>query len=325
MKQKDNLLAWRALAVTVETGNITQTALLLDLDSAKVSRLIAGLEKEIGFELLVKNRRPFIPTDRCRQILPMVLPLLDGFSRLDEFCAGTAQKILIRFSAPVEMTQQFYSQELLQYSHLNPRIQFSMLPEMTVRELLAGDTDVAVVNQSSADQSEIVARHVVSNSTPVFASPQYLEAHGVPRTPEDLSRHVGLLQVMPNNAPTMILYRDGVASNIIHWQNIYLSHDQFLIRNMVLNHQGITPDLYLGHVVEELRQGKIVPILPGWERQNWNMHILARRDRYLSDPVIRDFVNWFSQVENKQCVERIMQARSAIEEARAKGLAENYE
>ena len=78
---------------------------------------------------------------------------------------------------------------------------------------------------------------------------------------------------MPNNAPTMILYRDGVASNIIHWQNIYLSHDQFLIRNMVLNHQGITPDLYLGHVVEELRQGKIVPILPGWERQNWNMHI----------------------------------------------------
>lgn len=57
MKQKDNLLAWRALAVTVETGNITQTALLLDLDSAKVSRLIAGLEKEIGFELLVKNRR----------------------------------------------------------------------------------------------------------------------------------------------------------------------------------------------------------------------------------------------------------------------------
>lgn len=87
MKQKDNLLAWRALAVTVETGNITQTALLLDLDSAKVSRLIAGLEKEIGFELLVKNRRPFIPTDRCRQILPMVLPLLDGFSRLDEFCA----------------------------------------------------------------------------------------------------------------------------------------------------------------------------------------------------------------------------------------------
>lgn len=325
MKQKDNLLAWRALAVTVETGNITQTALLLDLDSAKVSRLIAGLEKEIGFELLVKNRRPFIPTDRCRQILPMVLPLLDGFSRLDEFCAGTAQKILIRFSAPVEMTQQFYSQELLQYSHLNPRIQFSMLPEMTVRELLAGDTDVAVVNQSPADQSEIVARHVVSNSTPVFASPQYLEAHGVPRTPEDLSRHVGLLQVMPNNAPTMILYRDGVASNIIHWQNIYLSHDQFLIRNMVLNHQGITPDLYLGHVVEELRQGKIVPILLGWERQNWNMHILARRDRYLSDPVIRDFVNWFSQVENKQCVERIMQARSAIEEARAKGLAENYE
>lgn len=41
--------------------------------------------------------------------------------------------------------------------------------------------------------------------------------------------------------------------------------------------------------------------------------------------MIRDFVNWFSQVENKQCVERIMQARSAIEEARAKGLAENYE
>ena len=192
MKQKDNLLAWRALAVTVETGNITQTALLLDLDSAKVSRLLAGLEKDVGFELLVKNKRPFIPTDRCRQILPMVIPLLDGFSKLDEFCEGTSHKILIRFSAPVEMTQQFYSQELMQYSRLNPRVQFSMLPEMTVRDLLNGDTDIAVVNHSPADQSEIVTRHVVSNSTPLFPSPPYLEAHGVPRTPEDLSHHVGL-------------------------------------------------------------------------------------------------------------------------------------
>ena len=93
----------------------------------------------------------------------------------------------------------------------------------------------------------------------------------------------------------------------------------------MLNHQGITPDLYLGHVVQELKEGKIVPILPGWERQDWNMHILARRDRYLSDPAIRDFVNWFSQVENRGCIERIMAARSAIEEARAKGLVPNFE
>ncbi len=79
-------------------------------------------------------------------------------------------RFLIRFSAPVEMTQQFYSQELMQYSRLNPRVQFSMLPEMTVRDLLNGDTDIAVVNHSPADQSEIVTRHVVSNSTPIFAS-----------------------------------------------------------------------------------------------------------------------------------------------------------
>ncbi|MVX57475.1 helix-turn-helix domain-containing protein [Parasutterella muris] len=58
MKQKDNLLAWRALAVTVETGNITQTALLLDLDSAKVSRLIAGLEKRLVLSFLLKTADP---------------------------------------------------------------------------------------------------------------------------------------------------------------------------------------------------------------------------------------------------------------------------
>lgn len=320
MKQKENLLAWKALTITVETGNITQTAHLLDVDSAKVSRLVSGLEKELGFDLLVKDHRPFVPTERCRQILTMVQPLLDGFNRLDEFCAGTAQKRLIRISAPVEMMQQFYSEELMQYSRLNPSIQFSMLPEMTVKQLLDGDTDIALVNHSPANQSKIVARHVVSNSTPIFATPQYLLEHGVPRNPEDLIHHTGLLQVMPNTAPTMILYKDGVASKIIQWGNVYLSHDQFLIRNLVLNHQGITPDLYLGHIIKELREGRIVPVMKGWERQNWNMHILARKDQYIEDSEIRNFMNWFSQIENRNCVERIMEARKAIEEAKANGL-----
>lgn len=60
--------------------------------------------------------------------------------------------------------------------------------------------------------------------------------------------------------------------------------------------------------------------MKGWERQNWNMHILARKDQYIEDSEIRNFMNWFSQIENRNCVERIMEARKAIEEAKANGL-----
>lgn len=69
MKKLDNLLAWKVFKLALETGNLTQASIQLDLDTAAASRLIDGLERELGEKLLYRNRRPFIATTTGDEIL----------------------------------------------------------------------------------------------------------------------------------------------------------------------------------------------------------------------------------------------------------------
>ncbi|WP_290100669.1 LysR family transcriptional regulator, partial [Turicimonas muris] len=62
MKKEDSLLAWRVFVNALETGNLTQTSIMLDIDPAAASRHLDSLEAALGVQLLYRNRRPFIAT-----------------------------------------------------------------------------------------------------------------------------------------------------------------------------------------------------------------------------------------------------------------------
>ena len=58
MKCLQNLLAWQVFVAACRTRSISEAAVLADIDLPKASRLIAGLEKELGkslFEILPRN------------------------------------------------------------------------------------------------------------------------------------------------------------------------------------------------------------------------------------------------------------------------------
>ena len=78
MKPTDNLLAWDAFLLTCRTGSITRTAVLLDAELSKTSRLLSDLEAELGFPLFDKKRRPMVPTPEGAALLAKVEPFAVG-------------------------------------------------------------------------------------------------------------------------------------------------------------------------------------------------------------------------------------------------------
>lgn len=129
MNNTQNIQAWEALILTVKTGNISQTALLMGLDISKVSRLIAGLEEELGYPLLIKTKRPFKPTKKCEAIVDVADPLIKGFKQLEEYSKGVAKRSIFRIASPIEIAQEFYSEKLIAYSRTHPQINFEIVPE----------------------------------------------------------------------------------------------------------------------------------------------------------------------------------------------------
>lgn len=294
MKTIDNLEAWEVLVVAARTRSLSRTAIVLDLDLPKVSRLLHNLEEELGFALFDKSHRPIAPTPRCAELVKSVEPLVTGFRNLEIFSRNhLSDKLTIRFAAPIELARLFFSEALLRYSSDHPDVEFTILPEVHPDAIRADTVDAIVANHLPLDDSGLVVRQYNSSSTPVFATPEYLNKHGIPKSPEDLSEHTGLLLKTVAHDPTDVLYNVGGDCAPIRWKNTFMTHDQMSLKQLLLNHQGITVDLYAGHVLEELQNGTVVPILEGWEREVWTMCLITRLEDERNSPRLRAFAEWF--------------------------------
>ncbi len=294
MNPKDNLTAWKALVVATKTGSISRTALVLDMELTRVSRLLADLEAALGFSLFDKSRRPMRPTAPCIELVRQVEPLVDGFRKLLSEEKPAEETLVIRFAAPNELMSDFFASYLCTYSEQHPEITFSLLSEIGPEQMHAAPVDVAVVNHRPDDESGLVLRHFNASATVPLASPEYLKRRGVPKTIEDLAAHTGLLQDSPNNVPTAVLYQNGHPSPPIRWKRTLLASDQLVLKRLVLEHQGIALDLFLGHVVEDIQARRIVPVLPGWERTPWHMALVTRTEDEQRSPRLRAFAEWFA-------------------------------
>lgn len=316
MPLKDDLAAWRALLLTSRTGKISQTALSMDLTTSKVSRLLIGLEEELGYPLFDKTRRPLYPTERCRQLLAVLEPILKDFQYIQEPTFGIEGRSLIRVGAPVEASLDFYCFDYARFWEENPGVEFEILPEVSERDVRDRKVDVAMLNHMPEDASEFKIRPVATTTTFPMATPEYLRRFGTPKTLADLANHRGLLLKTHTFPVTRFLQKQDQTSSVLQWKSVFYTHDQFMLKKLVLNHWGITVDLYGGHVLAELERGELVPVLEGWSRPPWNMCVVTCQDVEMANQDIARFAAWWSEHQNYEDNVRMTHSRELIEKFR---------
>lgn len=79
-----------ALLCTIEERSLTAAAEKLGYTTSGVSRMMAALERETGFPLLVRSRSGVVPTDECRQLLPLMQEMLALANRYDQLSGELA-------------------------------------------------------------------------------------------------------------------------------------------------------------------------------------------------------------------------------------------
>ena len=79
---------YEELITVVETGSLTAAADSLGYTLSGISRSMSALEKEMGFQLLNRNKKGVIPTKECMAILPYVKELLESSRHLQQRAAS---------------------------------------------------------------------------------------------------------------------------------------------------------------------------------------------------------------------------------------------
>ena len=80
---------YRALVCAIETGSLSAAAEKLQYTPSGISRMIAALEEENGFPLLLRDRNGVRPTDACEKLIPAIRELLHA----GESCAQLSAQL----------------------------------------------------------------------------------------------------------------------------------------------------------------------------------------------------------------------------------------
>jgi DNA-binding transcriptional LysR family regulator len=280
------------LAAVVETGGFAKAAQALGLSQPAVSRAVARLEARVGVRLLDRTTRSVTLTDEGRRFYEHVGPLLSGIEEAAAQAAGSSATVRGRLRVNVD---PFFSHLILAprlgaFLDRYPEITLDFVTSEHVGDLVAGGFDVAIRFGEPAGSSAVV-RKLIDTRILTVAAPAYLDRHGRPVHPADLTGH------------DCIQYRNPLTGQLFQWEfhqagkvlpvattGRLLLTDVGTMLRVCLAGAGIAQVMALG-VQNLLGQGRLVELFPDWPDETFPLYAL-HPSRHLPPAKVRAFMEF---------------------------------
>lgn len=186
----DLFTSMAAFVRATEEGSFTAAADELDISAQMVGRHVRYLEQWVGGKLLNKTTRQQCLTEvgslfyeRCKSILAEVEATESATMELLAEPRGR-----LRIAAPVGFGQARLISLLPQFLDAHPHIQVDLYLTNRLVDVVEEEFDAVIRNITPGDDS-LVAKYLLTQTFSLCAAPTYLERHGTPRHPSDLTAH----------------------------------------------------------------------------------------------------------------------------------------
>ncbi|CAM2857802.1 LysR family transcriptional regulator [Vibrio rarus] len=284
-----------------ESGRIGKAGESLGLSTTNASQRIQQLESSLNVKLLHRSTRVVSLThegevflEHARRILNDIEQAKNAFRHDNEQVQGKI-KLTVSASYGRIYIVPFLPEFLQRHPNLQVEIDFT---DRNV-DIVEKGYDLAF-RMGSLPSNSLLARRIADNPSVIVASPQYLNTHGIPKTPEDLIDHA------------CIPFADQD-----HWQFRHTSGNRYSIPvkgALTLNWGDAISDMVeanmgiglasLWHVAPSIKMGKAVPILQEYEVYPRTNIWAVRPGGRVTPGRVKVFLDYIEQVITKTNVER---------------------
>jgi DNA-binding transcriptional LysR family regulator len=274
-----------------ELSSLSRAAEALGLSNAAASRHLAALEERLAARLVQRNTRRLHLTDVGEEFYRRCKPLLGELREAESIVNAAVLKPtgLLRVTASLSFSMIVIAPLLPEFAERYPDLRVEIVVSNRYTDLLESGIDVAIRNLEFEHDSAITVRRLAETKRVLAASPQYLQRHGTPRTPDELTRHRLLIYNLANQPHQLRFTRNGAVTSL-PVQGILEANDGQVIRAAALKHHGILlQPMYIIH--DDVVAGRLVPILGEWELQRLTINVAYPTRRHLPAKV-RCFVDF---------------------------------
>lgn len=186
----DRLEAMTILLEAVDAGSLSAAGRRLHIPLATVSRRVSELEEHLKIRLLLRGSRKLVLTDAGRDYVASCRRILEDITEAERVASGEyrAPQGELVISAPVSLSRTHILPILVDFLAAYPDVKVRLSQSDRAVNLIEEHVDLAV-RLGSLPDSSLIATRVGLVRRVLCASPQYLEARGTPKLPEDLADH----------------------------------------------------------------------------------------------------------------------------------------
>lgn len=284
----DKLRIFHAVA---EAESFTRAGTSLNLSQSAVSRQISNLEDSLGVILFHRHARGLVLTEQGEILKKAAaeiftkLSLIEG--QLTDTQTTTTGTLTITVSDFIGST--WLAPKLKEFRDLHPDIQLTILFEDRILNLGMREADAAL-RLRRTKQGDVIEKHLTGISFHIAGSKDYLDAHGRPKTPDDLKNHCLIAfpqdTYAPFTNPNWIF--DVAKINPATHYNVMMMNSMYAIHKAVKTGAGLAvlPDYLI------CKNDNLEMVLPDLQRPSVDLYFTYPEERRHSSRLeaLRDFL-----------------------------------
>jgi LysR family transcriptional regulator, regulator for bpeEF and oprC len=258
----DKLRALQYFLVSAQEGSFSRAAQRLEVSVPAVAKLVNSLERELGATLFYRSAQGLTLTTGGERYRDACQPLLAQITAADDLASDEVSRVCgtLVVGAHPELVMMPW---LAGFHERYPDIQIDLrtVGQTTIHETAA---EVYVLH-GWPHYPEMVLRRFAQPHLLTCAAPSYWAAHGIPRLPLDLERHICLLYRNDEGTVNDLWqYERGTEKVSVTVRGWLVSDHRNVTIHAALSGEGIVriSDLM---VATHLHSGRLVPVLTDWQ------------------------------------------------------------
>lgn len=191
MRREADWNDWRHFLAVARAGSTLTAARELRVSQTTVARRIAALEEVLGIALFERRPAGYALTADAVALVPQAEAVEQAAMALEQraLAQGREASGSVRFTSEDIFVIGLLAPHLAEFQQRFPAVRLGFDSSPGVRDLGAGEADVALRSSSKEQPAGVVGRPICRDDWTLYCSRDYAARHGVPHSLEDLHQH----------------------------------------------------------------------------------------------------------------------------------------